>query len=153
MAIERKIKSEKIKDLLIKVDNPMSPLGISEKKREREYVLEDVLQSLITVNKINTTMNNDNNAVNHSTTCSTINNDEVSNEISRFFDIELSNKKQKKAQKLLLENRGMKLLSRKSLDKLSISCSCVGFKIKWIQSKKENTEIVMRSKRKTLVLG
>ena len=90
LAIERKIKSEKIKDLLIKVDNPMSPLGISEKKREREYVLEDVLQSLITVNKINTTMNNDNNAVNHSTTCSTINNDEVSNEISRFFDIELS---------------------------------------------------------------
>ena len=81
---------------MIKVANSTSLTGNSEYESHCEHVLEDLLQSLRTLNKTNATMSNDNRPKYHSTIDSAIDCDEVSNETSRFFDIKLSKKNAKR---------------------------------------------------------
>ena len=74
-------------------------------------------------------MINDSNTVHHSTIDSNINQDEVSNEISRFLTLNLQIKISTKLKRHCYK------IGRKSLDELSMSFSCVGFKVKWMEYK------------------
>ena len=87
---------------------------------------------------INTTYENvkiDNNTTDHSVIQSNNTFEETNDESSRYFDLELSNKKYKKAKKLLLEHSGVKFLPRSQLENSTKSSSFIGFKVKWMQKK------------------
>ena len=113
-------------------------VGISEYKSQIEHILEDLVQLLRDGKYIYKNLNNDNNdTVDHSEIQSNTNYDAVSEELSKYFDLELSNKKQKQAKKLLLEYKGVKLMERKLLYKSSNDFNFCSFKIKWMQKKRD----------------
>ena len=81
-----------IKDCLIKITNPTSPVDSTECNSQCEHVLRDTIQSLRDSNNIKERTTNDNVAVGHSVTPFSISYEDASNEISRHFDFELLNK-------------------------------------------------------------
>ena len=90
--------------------------------------------------------------VDHSEPQFNTNYNDVSDKLSRWFDLELSNKKPKQAKKLLLEYRGVKLMGRRLLDRSSTNCIFLASKSNG--HKRKQGEMVQRvnEKKKTMVL-
>ena len=131
----KKERARDIKNFVVKCANATSPAGSSEHRSQCEHALEDIMQAL---RHSNTTYDNvkiDNNTTDHSVIQSNNTFEETNDESSRYFDLELSNKKYKKAKKLLLEHSGVKLLPRSQLENSTKSSSFIGFKVKWMQKK------------------
>ena len=77
---------------MLKCANPTETVGSSECKSQIEHMLEDLVQSLRDGNHMHINVNNDNNTVDHSELQSNTNYDDISDNLSRCFDLELSNK-------------------------------------------------------------
>ena len=73
-----------MKDSLTKIANPASTID-SDQKSQCDHVLEDVFQSLRTENKINATVNNDENTTDYSIADCIIETNDMHDEIIRFF--------------------------------------------------------------------
>ena len=74
------------KEFLIKYANPLSLVGSAEHKIQCEHFLEDMMQSLRDGNGINERTTNDDDSLDHSAMLSNMSYEDVSDEISRFFD-------------------------------------------------------------------
>ena len=136
--VSNRKKKERVKDIknfVVKCANPTAPIDSSEYRSQCEHVLEDVVQALRDSKMISNNAHIDNNTVDHSLIESNDKFEEINDELSRYFDLELSNQKYHKAQKLLLERSGVKLLPRSQLRKSNTRSSFIGFKVKWMEKK------------------
>ena len=74
--------------------------------------------------------------VDYSSINASINKEKVDQDLTKFFDLEISNKKYDKAKKFL-KNASSRLMSRHELLNQNYRINFFGFKIEWMKNKKD----------------
>ena len=93
---------------------------------------EDLVQSLRSNFKITCTNSRDCDTIDHRSIDSKADYEEMSEELSWFFDLELSNRKYDKAKNVLHSARGKIILSRHALCFEKKYASCADYEIEWM---------------------
>ena len=135
LSTKRKVhRIKEMRELVMKVANPSCEDG-QECFEEIHHVIEDTIKSFKQKLKIHNNKLNQSNS--HSLDdCSSnvvIDEDEVDMDLTRFFDLELSNSKHFKVRKLL-KDASTNVMSKYELSKQCKDFNYIGFKIKWIQN-------------------
>lgn len=134
----KKERVAEIKKLIIKIANPTSSEPY-EYFDECNHVIEDTVDALRKSLKI-VKKPLDSNSVECGANDIVIDKKNINKDLSNYFNFELSNKKYAKARKLL-QNSNVQLMSRHALVNQKNDVNFIGFKIKWIENKKDKNDV------------